>query len=158
MQVTCTDYYDKAHLVDSKDIIDTTRAYGVCIIDQKVLLIQDTYSRRWELPGGGVEKNETAHQGLIREFIEETGAVPKGDLIFLAEWVELFFDTVSDEAWRAKRKFYLVESIQGKLLEHGNNNDSAAARFVHLDELLGLPMTDRIRQVIHLASVTPLKN
>ncbi|MCA9308950.1 NUDIX domain-containing protein [Candidatus Saccharibacteria bacterium] len=39
----------------------------------KILLVKSTYgSRRWELPGGGVEKGETARQAARRELEEET--------------------------------------------------------------------------------------
>lgn len=39
----------------------------------KILLVKSTYgSRRWELPGGGVSRGETARQAASRELREET--------------------------------------------------------------------------------------
>lgn len=38
----------------------------------RILMVRDTYSRKWMLPGGKIEKGETPFQGAVREFKEET--------------------------------------------------------------------------------------
>ena len=52
---------------------------GVAVVkDDKILVVRrvaydDTLAGAWELPGGGVDSNETIEQGAIRELLEETG-------------------------------------------------------------------------------------
>jgi len=51
------------------------RLSGVLLADEKILLIeQNVGDRKWYLPGGKLEQDETLEQGIIREMCEETGA------------------------------------------------------------------------------------
>jgi 8-oxo-dGTP diphosphatase len=52
-------------------------AYGVCIVDDRMLLARyvspDRTRRHWTLPGGRVEHAEDPYQAVVREVAEETG-------------------------------------------------------------------------------------
>ncbi|CAO5247538.1 NUDIX hydrolase [Frankia sp. AgKG'84/4] len=39
----------------------------------ELLLVFDRYRHRWELPGGGIEPEETPRQAAVRELREESG-------------------------------------------------------------------------------------
>lgn len=40
---------------------------------EKILMIKSLHLNRWELPGGGIEKDETPEEAAIRELKEECG-------------------------------------------------------------------------------------
>ena len=41
--------------------------------DGKILLMQRTDDRTWDLPAGGLKVGKTPVEGVLREFLEETG-------------------------------------------------------------------------------------
>src|SRR4051795_9557202 len=63
---------EEAHMPDQ--YIHSVSVAGV-VVDEagRVLVIQRRDNRRWEPPGGILERNETFEQGVIREVAEETG-------------------------------------------------------------------------------------
>ena len=52
---------------------------GVLVIDDKILLIKRRDIPIWVLPGGGIDRDETAEEAIIREVKEETGFNAKID-------------------------------------------------------------------------------
>lgn len=51
---------------------------AMLIKDGTLLLVRHTYMPGWYMPGGGVEKGESAAEGMVREIREEVGAALTG--------------------------------------------------------------------------------
>ena len=52
----------------------TQRAYVIIRVDGQILLSKNWIGRqKWQLPGGGIDKNESPEQAAIRELKEEAG-------------------------------------------------------------------------------------
>jgi len=71
-------YYD--HIRQPVEKPDTTpvvwrpSAYGVLTNEKgEWFMVEPTWAKEWDLPGGGIELEESVRDGLIREFYEETG-------------------------------------------------------------------------------------
>lgn len=56
--------------------LKTVGARALVINDDKVLLIKHTYQSGWYTIGGGVKKNESTREAIIRELMEEVGVTP----------------------------------------------------------------------------------
>lgn len=93
----------------------------------RVLLVEHSYLHGWWLPGGGVDKGESAEAALVRELREEAGVVPNGSPELLSVHAnERFFP--GDHVL-----VYLVERWErGPASQHG---EIVAAEFFHPDRL-----------------------
>ena len=60
----------------------TLGARALVIKDDEVLLVRLTYIKGWFLPGGGVDKNESFRDGVIRELREECAIEAKDPELF----------------------------------------------------------------------------
>ena len=54
-----------------------------CDAEGAVTLVQHSYVPGWHLPGGGVERNETVYDAMVREFREECGIIVTPDALRL---------------------------------------------------------------------------
>jgi ADP-ribose pyrophosphatase YjhB (NUDIX family) len=104
-----------------------------------ILLVRHTYVPGWHLPGGGIEKGETAKQAAIKELDEETGIRALDDLETLAVFANR----------RASRRDHVVLFLCQKwetAREFKPNREIAEIGFFPLDDLpLGITAPTRAR-------------
>lgn len=60
-------------------------AYGICIIDDQLLLVHHKDEKFYDIPGGGVELEENLDQAFTREGLEEAGWELKMDQFIYAQ-------------------------------------------------------------------------
>ena len=108
-------------------------AYGILFDEQgRVLMGSDPNMEfGWNLPGGGVNKDETLEQGLIREFKEETGLEVKVGMTVANE--DIFCIMPTGRPIHGVQHYYLVEIVGGELLAGGNGFDTSRVAFIDLD-------------------------
>ena len=62
---------------------------GVLLTDAagRVLLVEPTYKDYWEVPGGGVEADESPYDAAVRELKEELGLLVTPGRLLVVDWV-----------------------------------------------------------------------
>lgn len=115
-------------------------AYGIIIKDNKIALIKKArggYKGKLDLPGGGIEHNETPVEALHREIKEEVNCTVIS---------EKLFDAISSNiTWQMEENLledlhhigilYLAEVKEDNLKEDADGLDSNGADWYEIDSL-----------------------
>lgn len=110
-------------------------SYGVCVQDERILLVEFAKGGRWGMPGGGVDHGEHPVDAVIRELAEETGYDVRVNALLGVH--NMFFRGRGPET-HAYALFYAVTVIGGRLRDEVGGSTSRAAWF-DLDAVGDLP-------------------
>lgn len=154
-KIACKDNFGNIHYFEESEFVPRTSAYGLYIKDDEILMVQDAWAKKWELPGGGIENTEEIVDGMAREFFEETGLKTNSTHCkFLFEHESKFFAVGATKPWSTKRLFYLVTEAEGHLRSQGNGDDVIAARFIASDQLNSIDIKAENLEIIkHLLNL-----
>jgi ADP-ribose pyrophosphatase YjhB (NUDIX family) len=112
--VKAVDINGNYHDVSRDEVQWRIHAYGIVVVDNKILLSPQHGDSRYDLPGGKVEIDESVETGLKREIKEETGIdvhvikqVAVRDIIFKVTFRE------PQDVWHSVMVYYVCEKIGG---------------------------------------------
>ncbi len=116
-------------------------AYGFIIVDDKIALIKKArggYTGLLDLPGGGIEHDETPIEALHRELMEEAGVtVEKEELITATsrtfKWQWQMEDVIED--LHHIGILYKVEVKEDNVKEEADGIDSNGCNFYRISDL-----------------------
>ncbi len=103
--VKCRTLFNETRFVPADSLIQRPSVYGIVLHERRVLVAQARSTRKYVLPGGGIEKGEPVEAALRREVWEETGVeVEVGE--FLHFETDLFYYDPLDLALHGFLFFY----------------------------------------------------
>lgn len=111
--VACYDKDWQEHEVKTSDLIYRPSVYGIMIEGDKVLVspLGDGY----DLPGGGVNIDESLEEALVREYREETGLIVRPLQVVYASTSFFHLSRPKNgKHWNCPMVYYLVEKIGGR--------------------------------------------
>lgn len=123
-------------------------AKAVIVRNDAMLVVEfdDESGLHYNLPGGGIEFNESIHDGLRREVKEETGVEVEPDRLLL---VYEYFPEKCEGRYGSVRKlilFFRCRLSQGSepTLPERPDPNQVAVRWIPLNELLDAPLLPNV--------------
>lgn len=102
-----------------EDILWRISAYTVVRDNEKVLVVLPMYNTLYDLPGGGVNIDESAEEAVVRECYEETGykiKVSSSMPLYVSE--SNFYAENNKEYFHSINLFYSAALLSGKQDKH----------------------------------------
>lgn len=116
-------------------------------VDERVLAVRQSYQAHWTLPGGGVDPGEGALAAAARELAEETGVRLPASSLKPAMVVEHVWN------FRFDRVHVFEARLPGLPEVRLDGRELVEARWVTVEELLGLPLAPHVRDYAQGKSV-----
>jgi 8-oxo-dGTP pyrophosphatase MutT (NUDIX family) len=136
-KIICHDIQNNQVEIEAEKLIYRPSVYGILIENDQVLL-----SKQWDgydLPGGGMNIDETIEETLKREFFEETGLKIKPIMPIHCE-TSFFWPSHSEkyknQYWNCPMIYFLVKKIGGNISKE--NFDEEEKSYADLPEWISL--------------------
>lgn len=149
-KIVCVDSYGITHVFAKTAYIDRHGVYGILIKDNNILLVKDIWGKRWGLPGGGIDPNESEEEALAREFKEETGITIAQKITELFSDLSYFLAENETHPWKSIRKIYRVTYKDGTIQESGNNIDVCEVKYFPLNEINNIDLQPNTRTILEI--------
>jgi 8-oxo-dGTP diphosphatase len=138
-KITCVDVHGATREFESSELKWRPSAYGIVIKDKNVLLSKQ-FGDKYDLPGGGVDIEESLEDAVIREVKEETGLNVKHPKF--AGFKESFFwdSHFSQNAYHSLVFYFECEFVGGELSTVGF--DEAEKQYAEIAEWIPIDKLD----------------
>jgi 8-oxo-dGTP diphosphatase len=116
----------------------------------EVALISVGEARRWQLPKGTVEKNETNEAAAVREVREETGI--QTEVVSLLDRIEYWFYSLSGGKRTRHHKyvyFFLLRALSGDITDH--DHEVNESRWVEMKTALKMLKFENEKRILKKA-------
>lgn len=124
--------------------------YALIVHEKKILILKNRNEKLCDIPGGGIELDETLQQALQRECLEEAGAqVTIGNLVYLTE--DYFYHSTQKAFYKTLQLFYRG-TLKGKLTTP-TENTTEWVKWVSFEEVPTTPLPQAVKKAIELISV-----
>ncbi len=123
-----------------QEIIYRNAARAIIMKDNKVLLVFSETTQEFKFPGGGIDKEETRHEALRREVLEEIGR----EVISVNEGLgytdQIYNDIYVDQKYFYQRSYYyfceISEEYHGLKLSESERALRFHPKWVTVDEAI----------------------
>lgn len=103
-------------------------------VDNRILLVQRSDNRKWVMPAGGIELDESIMEACAREVREETGLIVEAaTLIAIYSHPRYSFVTSYGDPYQMISHVFRIDRWSGTL--QTKTDETLAAAFFELDEL-----------------------
>lgn len=135
---------------------------GIIVKDNKILLNEFNHGKFYNTPGGGVEVDESLHQAVNREVLEETGYhIDVHHMMFIYEYNPIETDFKYNKRGSLSSFFYCTidqsyERIEATVLDGGDGTTfkQTGCKWIPLNELYNIKLIPSIQEDI----IAGLKN
>lgn len=146
--IRCHDQLGQLYDFTEQDFVNREAFYGIVVQDERILLVQDSLSGKWEVPGGAKDGAESDYECLAREFFEETGLELGAMLKEADSFVSYFFDLTSRQPWKTRRSYWLVTIAGGTMRAHGNDEDVQCVDKIPVTQLGQINIDEKVARAI----------
>jgi 8-oxo-dGTP pyrophosphatase MutT (NUDIX family) len=120
--VTCNAFLGGTKNISKTKLRFRPAVYALIPQDDQVLLVSMRRTKKYYLPGGGIDLGEKIEDALKREVREETGIkVEVGQFVHFQE--DFFYYDPSDEAYHSMLFYYLCRPITFELADEAHIDD-----------------------------------
>ena len=111
----CTSFFGEEKWLPKERFVVRPAAYALIVHSNAILLITNSASGRFSVPGGGVEVGESLHETVVREVREEAGIACEVTRLLIVE-EDFFYYDPTDTAYHGLLFYYVGRKLLNAII------------------------------------------